>query len=391
MHLTADLKNNYHHTIFDKTENLPHNWDFLATENIFLSTSYLKVLEESAPVNMQCFYIGIFSNTDLVGIALAQFLDGNQMKTFGSRDRCVKTFVRNFLFKNFSSQVLFIGNNMLTGQNAFLFSSDTSVLDAFCELKKASQQLERHLKSEGKTLHLTSFKDFATQEKELFEKVDFSAFYEFEIQPNMSFEIKEKWQTMDDYVNDLSKKYRDQYKRARKKATLLEKRKLSLEEIVASEDLIYNLYLHVAQSAPFNTFLLQRNHFSSLKKNLDTNFLFYGYFLDAQLIGFNTLIKNGPTMDTYFLGYDKELQKEKMLYLNMLFDMIGYSIKKKFKNIVFGRTALEIKSSVGAVPQRMFGYIKHSNPILQRHMPRIFNSLQPKADWKTRNPFKEGV
>jgi hypothetical protein len=53
-------------------------------------------------------------------------------------------------------------------------------------------------------------------------------------------------------------------------------------------------------------------------------------------------------MDTYFLGYDDSIQREKMLYLNMLYDMIAYSINKGFKEIIFARTALEIKSSVGA-------------------------------------------
>ena len=94
-------------------------------------------------------------------------------------------------------------------------------------------------------------------------------------------------------------------------------------------------------------------------------------------------------MDTYFLGYDDKIQREKMLYLNMLYDMIGYSIKKQFKKIIFGRTALEIKSSVGAQPQEMFGYIKHSNRIVQSQMHRVFNSLQPKVEWQKRNPFKQ--
>ena len=47
-----------------------------------------------------------------------------------------------------------------------------------------------------------------------------------------------------------------------------------------------------------------------------------------------------------------------MLYLNMLYDMVAYSIKKQFKTIVFARTALEIKSSVGAKPVAMKGFIK---------------------------------
>ena len=38
-------------------------------------------------------------------------------------------------------------------------------------------------------------------------------------------------------------------------------------------------------------------------------------------------------MDTYFLGYDESIQREKMLYLNMLYDMIAYSINKNFNEI----------------------------------------------------------
>jgi hypothetical protein len=117
-------------------------------------------------------------------------------------------------------------------------------------------------------------------------------------------------------------------------------------------------------------------------------FLFYGYFIDEKLIGFNTLIKNGNAMDTYFLGYDESIQREKMLYLNMLYDMIAYSINKGFKKIIFARTALEIKSSVGAQPQKMYGFIQHNNTIIDKNMARIFGYLEPEVIWHERNPFK---
>ena len=93
-------------------------------------------------------------------------------------------------------------------------------------------------------------------------------------------------------------------------------------------------------------------------------------------------------MDTYFLGYDDSIQREKMLYLNMLYDMIAYSINKGFKEIIFARTALEIKSSVGAKPIQMYGYIGHTNPVVNVFMPKIFRYLEPETPWQERNPFK---
>ena len=204
----------------------------------------------------------------------------------------------------------------------------------------------------------------------------------------MIFEIPDLWKSEQDYIDALSKKYRDQYKRARKKATGIEKRKMNLEEIIKEEETIYNLYFHVAKNAHFNTFFLNKNHFATLKKTLKDKFLFYGYFLEGKLIGFNTLIKNGTVMDTYFLGYDDSIQREKMLYLNMLYDMISYSINKGFKAVIFARTALEIKSSVGAKPKEMFGFMKHSNPVINLSIAKVFCYLDPKITWQERNPFK---
>ncbi|SMO63373.1 Peptidogalycan biosysnthesis/recognition [Flavobacterium resistens] len=336
---------------------------------------------------MICHFIGIFKNEKLEGIALTQFLFAEKLESFGERDQCLKTSVRNFAFKNFASHVLFVGNNMLTGQNAFVFSKNTETPKAVKTLHKAINQLKKDLRSSGKKVHITSIKDFTSEEiKPL--QAEFKNNYTFSTQPNMIFEINENWKTEQDYIDALSKKYRDQYKRARKKSDGIIKKKMPLSDIKQYEDVIYDLYFHVAKNAPFNTFFLARNHFSFFKEIMKDNFLFYGYFLDEKLIGFNTLIKNGNVMDTYFLGYDENLQREKMLYLNMLYDMIAYSINQGFKTIVFARTALEIKSSVGAKPLKMYGLITHSNALINHNIAKLFQYLEPKTEWQERNPFK---
>lgn len=375
-------------TIYSKVSKLPENWNSLAVNNIFLTKEYLEILEKSAPLNMTCHYIGIFNNSELVGIAVSQFLDLNQLDSFGDRDKCIKSSIRNIVFKNFCSHVLLLGNNMLTGQNAWAFSTKIDVKILQNEVLNAMEALKEQFKASGKKVHISSIKDFETEEIETFHPAIKKDYFQFSTQPNMVFTILENWKTEQDYIAALSKKYRDQYKRARKKAEGIEKRKLGLHEIIAFEEEIYNLYYHVAKNAPFNTFFLAKNHFRVFKEILKDKFLFYGYFIDNKLIGFNTLIKNGTAMDTYFLGYDDSIQKEKMLYLNMLYDMIAYSINKGFKEIVFARTALEIKSSVGAKPIEVYGFIKHESKLIDKCTQTIFNYLEPKTEWQERNPFK---
>lgn len=377
--------------IYSSTKNLPVNWNDLAITNIFLTKEYLSILEKSAPENMTCFFIGLFENNDLVGVSVAQHINLSDVNSLGDRDHCFKTAIKNFLFKRFISNVLVIGNNMLTGQNCFNFSDTISLEDGVATLEAATTALTKQLKDNKVKVHLTVYKDFLTTNIPLFKTKTFKSYYHFKTQPNMIFDIAASWHSIEDYVGDLNKKYRDQYKRARKKAAGLDKRKMSLEDIQKHYFRINELYLNVAKHAPFNTFYLPDNHFEVFKKKLDDNFLFYGYFSDELLIGFNTLIKNGSDIDTYFLGYDENHQRERMLYLNMLYDMITYSINKKHKRIIFARTALEIKSSVGAAPVEMIGLIKHKNYFVNLLMEKSFAYFEPKTDWKERNPFKEAL
>ena len=373
----------YTYQIVSESQYLPKGWDSIAQANIFLSTKYLQVLESAAPANMKCQFIGIFNQEELIGIALAQFIDLSHLETYGERDKKLKTWVRNYLFSQFSSQLLFIGNNMLSGQNAFSIKNGALIPEILKTLKNAVAELNQNFK-----IHLTSFKDFMPSDLPNFDQAVFNKDLKFTSQPNMIFEINPLWNQEDDYVNALTKKYRDQYKRSRNKASGIEKKKLMLEDIEDQQEIIYDLYLHVAENAPFNTFYLPKNHFYMLKEKLKDDFMLYGYFIDGKLIGFNTLIKNGKSLDTYFLGYDEKIQKEKMLYLNMLYDMIACGISLKFKNIIFGRTALEIKSSVGAIDIPMFGFMRHSQPLINQFLGLIFNYLEPETTWKKRNPFK---
>lgn len=374
--------------IYSSVSELPEHWNDFAIGNIFLSKEYFEVLEKSAPSNMFCHFIGLFDKDKLVGVSLSQFLDLNKLKSFGERDQCVKNAVRNTILKNFSSHILIIGNNMLTGENAFSFSDTIEKIEILLALKTASEKLQTIFKKKGLKVHITTYKDFQEEELKTFHQAGFKDYFQFSAQPNMLFDIPNHWKSEEDYIDALSKKYRDQYKRARKKAEGIEKRKMHLEDIIKYEETIYELYFHVAKNAHFNTFFLAKNHFRVFKEILQDKFLFYGYFFDDKLIGFNTIIKNGEVMDTYFLGYDDSIQREKMLYLNMLYDMVAYSINKGFKEIIFARTALEIKSSIGAKPLKMYSFAKHSNPIADLAFEKVYCYLEPDVEWKERNPFK---
>lgn len=335
---------------------------------------------------MECHFIGIYKNGILCACALAQYLDLSAIATFKA-DKPVG--IREYLLKKFTSHLLIIGNNMLTGQNAYVHNKNISDQELLITLHKAILLLVKLYRSRKIKIRLLGVKDFNNNEMPDFKAAVYKGYYTFTTQPNMVMHIRNNWETAGDYLSDMNTKYRTQYNRARKKAEGIEKRKLNADEIKFHESEIHNLYLTVASNAAFNTFYLPKGHFETFKRYLNDDFLFYGYFLENRLVGFSTLIKNNRDIDTYFLGYDAGVQKEIMLYLNMLYDMAGYAIKKQFLQVIFARSAMEIKSSIGAVPEEVFGLIKHTNPILNYFMKRFFTYFDPKIEWKQRSPFKD--
>jgi predicted N-acyltransferase len=374
--------------IHNSISQLPTTWNQVAADNAFLQTHYLSVLELSAPVNMECFYISIHQKNEHIGIALAQYLDINKLESYGNRDNYIKKSIRNFVFRNFASHVLFLGNNMITGQNGFAFSKKIEYSCLSDVLLQCSEAIITYFKKKKINIHIVSFKDFYQESSFEIKKYELGKLFEFNVQPNMIFNLPSEWKSKEDYIAALSKKYRDQYKRSHKKFEGIVLKELSLEEIIHNEARLYELYYYVAKNAPFNTFFLAKNHFSTFKNQCDDRFKIFGYFFDHKLVGFHTLLLNGKTLETYFLGYDDQVQKDKMLYLNMLYNMTEFGIENQFKEIIFGRTALEIKSSIGAEPVVMSGFIFHQNKLINKYIGKIFQKLEPEITWQQRHPFK---
>lgn len=373
----------YTFKIFTSSKELPNHWnEIVGRHNIMLSKEYFNALDSSSPTNLKCCFVGFFKGESLIGGALFQFLNFIQHKTFQKNE--ILCSVRNFLAKRFSKDVMILGNNMLTGQNGFYFDTSKINVDEIIRLlDDAAKEVQQKI---GKT-SLVIYKDYQLDFINYFEdnKKDF---YRFSVQPNMILNLNEDWSDFEDYINDFSTKYRTRAKSARKKSSEIRKKELSLNEVKNLSKEMNFLYQNVAENAPFNTFFLTENHFENMKENLSQNFRVFGYFLDEKLIGFYTLILNNKDVDTYFLGYDKELQKEKQIYLNMLLDMVEFGINERFCRIIFGRTALEIKSTIGAEPVEIFGLIKHNNLLINQFIESIFNSLNPTIKWIQRKPFK---
>jgi hypothetical protein len=380
---------------YKSVENLPSEaWNSLVPHDIFLQTRYLEAASKALPKTISMCYIGVFKDENLVGIAIIQRVQLYLSDMFRHDESTrLKDFVRDLLSKVLKGNILVVGNLTHTGQHGVYCDYNQISQKQFLDiLFKAVLSLQKEIKFEfNKTIRLILFKDYFQKDlidldEKLFES---NKFHKVLVQPNMIMKIKENWFSKEDYVINMTTKYRARYKRAIKKRKDILTKELNLNDLKKESKTLYNLYKNVSKNAAFNTFVLPENHFWSLKEYLEEDFKVFGYYLDNQLIGFYSLIVNNTALETYFLGYDSEHQHTNQLYLNMLYDMASFGINNKFKTVVYARTAMAIKSSVGAKAEPMFMYLKYTNRFVNAVLKQIFRLMNPSQDWEERHPFKK--
>ncbi|WP_034060437.1 GNAT family N-acetyltransferase [Lacinutrix jangbogonensis] len=379
--------------IYNTVEEIPDSWDALPYNDVLLKTSFLKALEHSSPKNITPNYIAIFKAQELVGIAIIQRVEMYLEDIFrNNNDKYLTRRSKQLISKIVRGNTLVIGNIMHTGQHGLYFNSQAISYKEFLnQLSIVIGQIKSNLKQkENKKVRLIAFKDYFEYDEIHDNQVFFKTekLYKVQVQPNMVFNIPESWTSLEDYTSAFTKKYRDRFKSARKKGKQISKRELSIEDLSVLESEVFQLYKNVSDNARVNSFILNKNHFKTLKEELQENFKVFGYFIDEELVGFFTLILNNKALETYFLGYNHKYQHKHQIYLNMLYDMAQFGIENNFKEIVYARTAMEIKSSVGATPEPMYIYMKHTNFVANSMLKFIVKYLNPETKWVERHPFK---
>jgi len=277
----------------------------------------------------------------------------------------------------------------LTGEYGFNF--DYEVIDK----QKVSHIITQAAKGIEKKYYADSKLPSAIIAKDLVTTPDLNhdwtslGYHQFEVQPNMVMEIDPAWTTFDDYLAELSSKYRVRVKRAYKKSKDITSREFSEAEIETNLDAIFQYFISVQKNAGFNLVYLKPNYFLELKKRMGDLYKLYGYYDGDKLIGFNTIILNHDELEAHYLGFDRGYNISHQLYLTMLYDKVKKAIALKKKRIIFARTAMEIKSSVGAEPVEMCIYLRHENALLNKVVSPIISLLNPHETWVPRHPFKK--
>jgi len=397
------LKNDldYNIRVSDSIADIKEIWDAVAPkENLFLQSTYLQTLEKFPPEKMSFKYVIFYKDNLPIGISYNQIYrlkiedsiqeqqkPGEEAKASYCIIEAISKSIKKWFIKRADFNLLICGNLLLTGEYGFYFKDKS--LNAAALVEDSLETLQVLLAAEKTKISIHLVKDYKVETSEgLKTELTKKAYHPFLMQPCMYMNVRPNWLSFDDYLADMSSKYRVRAKRARKKGNSIVKKELTLEEIEANEERIHELYKMIADGVGFNAFLLHKKYFTELKRSLKENYKLTAYYIDDQLVAFYTSIFNYHEMDAHFLGVDSSYNRSHQVYLNILYDLVNEGIEAKSKRIDFARTALEIKSSVGAVAQEMMCFCKHQGTISGKILPLVFDSLNPKEEWQPRSPFK---
>jgi len=378
-------------SLFDSIElvNTDHWNSVVGNKNIYLTIPYLMALEKALKDTIDFRYT-IFYDDFLRPIAVSY----NQILQYVNNDTKYKDVLchlgdklKNHLIGAIGARVLICGNVFAGGENGFAYKEDLTDKEAFKILAHSMKRLSQEKEKNG-SISFGILKDFWPDS---FRKADHlfdSNFKGFMIDVNMVMAVRASWRTMDDYLASMTAKYRTRAKSVYKKSAQLEEKELTLEEIVLHQNRIEALYREVLNQAEFKFGELNAQAFVNFKAYLKEKFVLKAYFLEGKMIGFSTLFLCNKLGDANYVGIDYEYNKEHAVYQRMLYDLVDFSIRYGIEELRLGRTAEQIKSSIGAEPVNMKLYMRHRNSFSNTLIGPIISAISP-SPYELRPPFKK--
>ena len=170
--------------------------------------------------------------------------------------------------------------------------------------------------------------------------------------------------TWEDYMGALRTKARTKVKRILTLSEGLDFREMGVSDIRANAAELHRLYMEVYGRAGFRLGCLWPEDFVRLKEEMGEAFRVMGVHMEGRLVGFQCSLAASGILEAYFVGFEAEWNKTHALYQRMLVEFIRRGLALGCREVVLGRTALDIKSSLGAEPRRLVLHQRHGNPLV---------------------------
>lgn len=367
-------------------------WNDLQCEkSAYLHQSFLKSIEDNHP-DITFYYIVLVDKKEIpiafASINIINFHLDIVSNNFESFAKKVKRILRKIaiLPNKKPLKLLISGNTFVSGEHGLFIKDGLNKQFIIDEIAKAIL----HLVQNKTQLKIDAFllKDFVNESLPIMHQLKEYKYHPFSAEPNMVLKLSKNWTSFEDYLADLKTKFRVKAKKA-----FALSRSLQIDDVTSKniDDVLPKmtaLYDKVASKAAFNLATFNLNTYINLKQNFGENYILKTYSLNGKIVGFLSGIITQNTLDAHFVGIDYQLNRQHAIYQRMLYNYIEIAIERKLTTLNFGRTASEIKSSVGAIPQDLTMYLRHKKRFTNKILKLFLQRIQP-SPFHQKFPFKK--
>jgi len=360
--------------------------------NVYFNPKYLISLEKNNPQITFNYIVILDQEKKAIAFASIQIidfqLDGIEHSLTKNFDK-LKCFGRRIgVFPKLKPiKLLVCGNVFVSGEHGIFIQKNQDKQKVIKEVAKAISHLTNSNKTLTNDISIYLIKDFIKESLSITNELHDLNYYSFNVEPNMVLKLDEDWNTFQVYLDAMKTKFRVKARRALKLSSHLVVKETSIENIKIILPEITKLYKKVSEKADFSLGDFNLETYMSLKNKFGDAYVLKTYWHQDNIVGFMSGIINTHSLDAHFVGIDYTLNREFAIYQRMLYDYVEIAISKKLKLINFGRTASEIKSSIGAIPQELTCYIRHKKSITNKFIKPFLNYIEPKP-FVQKNPFK---
>lgn len=366
-------------------------WTQLECENnLYFHRDFLKSIEiNHSEINF--YYIILVDNSNkpiaLASIQIVDFYLDTVKTNFEDFIRKIKNLLRKlYILPNKKALKLLIsGNTFVSGEHGIFITHSQDKKQVIKNLAKAIL----HFVNSNNSINIDAFllKDFVNESLFITDELKNYNYHPFSVEPNMILEINEDWISFEDYLNAIKTKFRVKAKKALQLSKEIIIKEVNDHNIENKLLKMTALYKKVVSNADFNLSHFNLESYKTLKSAFGEKYILKTYELDGKIVGFMSGMINQNSLDAHFVGLDYSLNRQYAIYQRMLYDYIQIAIAKKLKTLNFGRTASEIKSSVGAKPQDLTMYLRHKKGITNKIVKLFLQYIQP-SPFRQHFPFK---
>jgi Peptidogalycan biosysnthesis/recognition len=351
-------------------------WQHVIPPRHNLNLAELRLLENASLPNITPHYVVVKKHGQIIGLCYFQLFSFTKQHVANAKSFFTKCIVGYIPFK---IPVLVCGNLLRINFEGFYFTDKKNnelifdVIDLFLkQTKKCAAVLLKDCAS--------MFDGIVTQKHSY-------SFFDGDVTMEL---VNQHWQSFDDYLAALQKKYLQRAKKILKQFEPVTTKALTAAEILQHKTTIEKLYNNVLAQQSIKLGTITIDYLLALKNSLSEKFELHALFVGDKMVGFYTYIFYEKTMETHFIGLDYEANKQYNLYFNILFASAKVMIDKGYLSLELGRTAREAKANLGAKPVQIFNYIKITNRFSQWLFTIFLKRFSLQENYKNveRNPFK---